>query len=40
MDTLAEYRASRDELQELLVRWEALFEAAGERGEASASPQG
>ena len=28
MDTLTEYRASRDELQELLARWEALFESA------------
>ena len=28
MDTLTEYRTSRDELQELLVRWEALFETA------------
>ncbi len=28
MDTLTEYRAARDELQELLVRWEALFESA------------
>ena len=28
MDTLTEYRTSRDELQELLVRWEALFESA------------
>ncbi len=27
MDTLTEYRAARDELQELLVRWEALFES-------------
>jgi ATP-binding cassette subfamily F protein 3 len=28
MDTLTEYRTSRDELQELLARWEALFESA------------
>jgi ATP-binding cassette subfamily F protein 3 len=28
METLAEYRAARDELQELLIRWEALFESA------------
>ena len=28
MDTLTEYRAARDELQELLVRWEGLFESA------------
>ena len=28
MDTLTEYRTSRDELQELLERWEALFETA------------
>ena len=28
MDTLTEYRTSRDELQELLARWEALFETA------------
>ncbi len=28
MDTLSEYRAARDELQELLTRWEALFETA------------
>ena len=28
MDMLTEYRASRDELQELLARWEALFESA------------
>jgi ATP-binding cassette, subfamily F, member 3 len=28
MDMLTEYRATRDELQELLVRWEALFESA------------
>ncbi len=37
MDTLTEYRTSRDELQELLARWEALFEAGGET---SASPLG
>ena len=30
MDMLTEYRTSRDELQELLARWEALFEAAAE----------
>ena len=36
MDTLTEYRTSRDELQELLAQWEALFEG----GEASASPLG
>ena len=28
MDMLTEYRTSRDELQELLERWEALFETA------------
>ena len=28
MDTLTEYRTSRDELQELLARWEVLFESA------------
>ena len=28
MDMLTEYRTSRDELQELLARWEALFESA------------
>ena len=28
MDTLTEYRSSRDELQELLGRWEVLFESA------------
>ena len=28
MDTLTEYRTARDELQELLARWEALFESA------------
>ena len=28
MDMLAEYRTSRDELKELLARWEALFESA------------
>jgi ATP-binding cassette, subfamily F, member 3 len=28
MDTLTEYRASRDELQSLLARWEVLFETA------------
>jgi len=28
MDTLTEYRTSRDELQELLSRWEVLFESA------------
>jgi len=28
MDTLTEYRSSRDELQELLARWEVLFESA------------
>jgi ATP-binding cassette subfamily F protein 3 len=27
MDMLTEYRTARDELQELLVRWEALFES-------------
>jgi ATP-binding cassette subfamily F protein 3 len=27
MDTLTEYRTSRDELQELLGRWEVLFES-------------
>ena len=27
MDTLTEYRTSRDELQELLARWEVLFES-------------
>ncbi len=27
MDTLTEYRTAHDELQELLVRWEALFES-------------
>ncbi len=28
METLTEYRTARDELQELLARWEALFESA------------
>ena len=28
VDTLTEYRTARDELQELLARWEALFESA------------
>ena len=28
MDMLTEYRTSREELQELLERWEALFETA------------
>ena len=28
MDTLTAYRTARDELQELLARWEALFESA------------
>ena len=28
MDMLTQYRTSRDELQELLARWEALFESA------------
>ena len=27
MDTLTEYRTSRDELQDLLARWEVLFES-------------
>src|SRR5919106_902671 len=31
MDVLAAHRASRDELEALLGRWEALFDAAGER---------
>ena len=31
MDMLTEYRTSRDELQELLERWEALFETAARR---------
>ena len=30
-DVLSAHRASRDELKELLSRWEALFDAAGER---------
>jgi ATP-binding cassette subfamily F protein 3 len=28
LDTLTEYRTTRDELQELLARWETLFESA------------
>ena len=36
MDTLTEYRTSRDELQELLVRWEALFEGASAETQAPA----
>ena len=28
MDVLTEHRAARDELQQLLVRWEELFEQA------------
>ena len=35
MDMLTEYRTSRDELQELLERWEALFETASEGSGAS-----
>ena len=36
MDTLTEYRTSRDELQELLARWEALFESSA--SEATGAP--
>jgi ATP-binding cassette subfamily F protein 3 len=36
MDTLTEYRTSRDELQDLLVRWEALFEGASAETQAPA----
>jgi uncharacterized coiled-coil protein SlyX len=28
MDVLTQHRAARDELQELLARWEVLFESA------------
>ena len=33
MDMLTEYRTSRDELQELLARWEVLFETEAKPGE-------
>jgi hypothetical protein len=31
MDVLTAHRAARDELQELLARWEVLFEESGAR---------